>query len=75
MPQFHSPEQIKADQARVKSGKCPECDAGLGSTKAAVLAHRDYCLHSGHLDRVQDTDHARRFRVLTSYADTMEAKD
>lgn len=70
----HLPEQIKADQARVKQGICPECAAPLGSTPAEVRAHRDYCLHSGHLDSARDTDHARRYRVLSNYADGMEAK-
>ena len=72
--QSHSPEQIKADQAALKSGKCPECATPLGRTAAEVIAHRDHCLHSGHLDSAKDTDHSRRYRVLTQYADGMEAK-
>lgn len=66
------PEQIKADAANAAAGKCPECFVVLGKTAAEVRAHRDACLHSGHLDALKDTDHARRYRVLSALADRYE---
>jgi len=69
----HDQDQIRADAAAVASGHCPETGRDLTGYDAKSL--RDYAhIMYPHGDDQQylRSDHARRFRLLMSRADSLE---
>lgn len=71
----HNAEQIKVDRKMVDSGFDPETGRDLRPlTAEAIRNHARFIYPHAEEANKANSDHARRYRLLMSYADGREAR-